>query len=249
MSTHTTHRENHPLPSGAGALAIAQRGGAEQPPLPNEPVLHVMSRDDYRSMTPSQTVDPLITTMRMVGRTVRLLFSRQEPDRAHALAMELARSTSPCSGLDDPVRNWEPALQLDRGLGRARRLQRLVNSLVWQGDTPRSGTTSTDSTADYLFATVMNLTHQTPLCDEALLFRLWYLAMRAADPPENATRLFGKLRQLPAHQQLAAGARMLAIVGTGEPTKTPPRRQIQPPHAVALRLPTRQALDCRLDDH
>lgn len=217
--------------------------------LPTEPVLHVMTRDEYRSMTTPQAVDPLITTMRMVGRTVRLLFSRQDPERARALAMELARSTSPCSGLDDPVRNWEPALQLDRGLGRARRLQRLVNSPVWQGDTSRNGTTSTDSAADYLFATVMNLTHQTPLSDEALLFRLWYLAMRAVDPPENATRLFGELRQLPVHQQLAAGARMLSIVGTGALTTTPSRPQQQPPHAVALPLPTRQALDCRLDDH
>lgn len=229
-------------------LAVAQRG-AQEPMLPTEPVLHVMTRGEYRSMTTPQAVDPLITTMRMVGRTVRLLFSRQEPERARALAMELARSTSPCSGLDDPVRNWEPALQLDRGLGRARRLQRLVNSPVWQGDTPRIGTTPTDSAADYLFATVMNLTHQTPLSDEALLFRLWYLAMRAVDPPENATRLFGELRQLPAHQQLAAGARMLSIVGTGALATTPSRPQQQPPHAVALPLPTRQALDCRSDDH
>jgi hypothetical protein len=217
--------------------------------LATEPVLHVMTRDEYRSMTTPQAADPLTTAMRMVGRTVRLLFSRQEPERARALARELARSTSTCSGLDDPVRNWEPALQLDRGLGRARRLQRLVNSPVWQGDTSRSGTTSTDSAADYLFATVMNLTHQTPLSDEALLFRLWYLAMRAMDPPENATRLFGELRQLPAHQQLAAGARMLSIVGTGALATTPSRPQQQPPHAVALPMPTQQALHCRLDDH
>jgi hypothetical protein len=220
MSTHTTNRENHPLPSGAGALAVAQRG-AQEALLPGEPVLHVMTRDEYRSVTTPQAADPLITTMRMVGRTVRLLFSRQDPERARALAMELAQSTSPCNGLDDPVRNWEPALQLDRGLGRARRLQRLINSPVWQGDTPRSGTTSTDSAADYLFATVMNLAHQTPLSDEALLFRLWYLAMRAVSPPENATRLFGELRQLPVHQQLAAGARMLSIVGTDALATTP----------------------------
>jgi hypothetical protein len=250
MSTHTTHREDRPNSSGAGALSVALRG-AQEPMPPTEPVLHVMTRDEYRSMTTPQAVDPLITTMRMVGRTVRLLFSRQEPERARALAMELARSSSPCSGLDDPVRNWEPALQLDRGLGRARRLQRLVNSPVWQNEhgTPRSSTTSTDSAADYLFATVMNLTHQTPLSDEALLFRLWYLAMRAVDPPENATRLFGELRQLPAHQQLAAGARMLSIVGTGALATTPSRPQQQPPHAVALPLPTQPVLDCRVDDH
>lgn len=218
---------------------------------PTEPVLHVMTRVEYRSMTTPHAIDPVITTMRMVARTVRLLFSRQDPDRARALAMELARSTSPCSGIDDPVRNWEPVLQLDRGLGRARRLQRLVNSPVWQGEhgSTRSGTTSTDSAADYLFATVMNLTHQMPLSDEALLFRLWYLAMRAVDPPENATRLFGELRQLPAHQQLAAGARMLSIVGTGALATTPSRPQQQPPHAVALPLPTQQVLDCRVDDH
>jgi len=202
-------------------------------------------------MTTPQAVDPLITTMRMVGRTVHLLFSRQDPERAQALAMELARSTSPCNGPGDPVRNWEPALLVDRGLGRARRLQRLVNSPAWQNEhgTPRSGTTPTDSAADYLFAAVMNLTNQTPLSDEAVLFRLWYLAIRAVNPPENATRLFGELRQLPAHQQLAAGARMLSIVGTGALAKTPSRPRLQPPHAVARPLPTRQALDCRLDDH
>jgi hypothetical protein len=250
MSFLTTHRENRPSSPETGALAVAQRGAEDSMP-PTEPVLHVMTRVEYHSMTTPHAIDPVITTMRMVARTVRLLFSRQDPDRARALAMELARSTSPCSGIDDPVRNWEPALQLDRGLGRARRLQRLVNSPVWQGEhgSTRSGTTSTDSAADYLFATVMNLTHQTPLSDEAHLFRLWYLAMRAVNPPENATRLFGELRQLPAHQQLAAGARMLAIVGTDAPAKAPPHPRLQPPHAVALPLPTRQALDCRLNDH
>jgi hypothetical protein len=168
-------------------------------------------------MSTPKGVDPLNTTMRMVSRTVRLLFSRQEPERVRALAMELARSTCADSGLDDPVRSWEPALQVDRGLGRARRLQRLVNSPVWQCErgVPRGTTTSADSAADYLFAAIMNFTHLAPLSDEALLFRLWYLAMRAVNPPESATRLFGELRQLPSHQQLAAGARMLSIVGTG----------------------------------
>lgn len=222
MSTDTTHRESRFLPSGTGALAVAQRGAQESVP-PAEPVLHVMTLDENHSVTTPQAADPLITTMRMVGRTVRLLFSRQDPERARALAMELAQSTSPCNGLDDPVRNWVPALQLDRGLGRARRLQRLINSSVWQSEhgTHRSGKASNDSAADYLFAAVMSLAHHTPLSDEALLFRLWYLAMRAVSPPENATRLFGELRQLPVHQQLAAGARMLSIVGTGALATTP----------------------------
>lgn len=248
MSTHTTHRESRFLPSGTGALAVAQRGAQESVP-PADPVLHVMTRDEYGSVTNPHAIDPLITTMRMAGRTIRLLFSRQDPDRARALARELARSTSPCNELHDPVRNWEPALQVDRGLGRARRLQRLINSPVWRSehDVPRSGKTSTDSTADYLFATVMHLAHQTPLSDEVLLFRLWYLAMRAVNPPENAVRLFGELRQLPVHQQLAAGARMLAIVGTDALAMT--RSPLQPPHAAALPLPARQTLDCRLDDH
>lgn len=244
MSTHTTHRESRFLPSGAGEFAVAHESAP-----PAEPVLHVMTRDEYRSVTHPHAIDPLVTAMRMAGRTIRLLFSRQDPDRARALAMELARSTSSCNELRDPVRNWEHALQVDRGLGHARRLQRLVNSPVWRSehDAPRSGKTSTDSTADYLFATVMNLAHQTPLSDEVLLFRLWYLAMRAVNPPENATRLFGELRQLPVHQQLAAGARMLAIVGTDALAMT--RAPLQPPHTVALPLPTRQALDCRLNDH
>ena len=152
--------------------------------------------------------------------------------------MELARSTSPCQGLDDPVRHWEPRLQVDRGLGRARRLQRLVNSPVWQSDhgsgTTPAGKNPVDSAADYLFAAVMNLVHQMPLSDEAHLFRLWYLATRAVTPPDNATRLFGELRHLPPHQQFAAGARLLETLNVEGPRSTSPRSRLQPPHAVAL---------------
>lgn len=237
MSTPTTTREDRPAPSGAGAATVADRGARETVSA-TEPALRVLTRDEYCSMTTPLHADPLITTMHLVGRTVRLVFSRREPERARALAMELARSTSPCQGLDDPVRHWETALQVDRGLGRARRLQRLVNSPVWQSDhgtpAPRQDKTPADSAADYLFASVMNLMHQMPLSDEAHLFRLWYLATRAVTPPENATRLFGELRHLPAHQQFAAGARLLETLGAEGPRSTASRPRLQPPHAVAL---------------
>lgn len=211
------------------AATVGQRG-ALTTELPTEVALHVLSRDEFCSMTTPLPVDPLVHTMRLLGRTVRLLFSRQEPERARSLAMELARTTSPCKGLEDPVRNWEAQLQVDRGLGRARRLQRLVNSPVWQSDhaAPGNGKTPTDSAADYLFASVMNLMHQMPLSDEAHLFRLWYLATRAANPPENAGRLFGELRYLPAHQQLAAGARLLETLGSDALHATPSRPRLPP---------------------
>lgn len=242
MSTPTTTREDHCASSEAGAATVADRG-ARETVCATEPALRVLTRDEYCSMTSPLHADPLITTMHLVGRTVRLVFSRREPERARALAMELARSTSPCQGLEDPVRHWETSLQVDRGLGRARRLQRLVNSPVWQSDhgsgTPQEGRTSADSAADYLFASVMNLMHQMPLSDEAHLFRLWYLATRAVTPPENATRLFGELRHLPVHQQLAAGARLLEALGTDGPRGTVSRPRLEPPHAVVRSAPER----------
>ena len=233
MSTHTIDRTDRTVSLETGAASVVRRG-ARETVFPPEAALHVLTRDEFSSMTTPLPVDPLIHTMRMLGRTVRLLFSRQEPERARSLAMELARATSPCKGLDDPVRNWEANLQVDRGLGRARRLQRLVNSPVWQSDhgTPGSGKTPTESAADYLFASVMNLIHQMPLCDEAHVFRLWYLATRAATPPENAIRLFGDLRYLPAHQQLAAGARLLETLGSDALHATPSRPRLQPSHPV-----------------
>lgn len=233
MSTHTIDRTDRTVSLETGAASVVQRG-ARETVFPPEAALHVLTRDEFSSMTTPLSVDPLIHTMRMLGRTVRLLFSRQEPERARSLAMELARTTSPCKGLDDPVRSWEANLQVDRGLGRARRLQRLVNSPVWQSDhgTPGSGKTPTESAADYLFASVMNLVHQMPLCDEAHVFRLWYLATRAATPPENALRLFGDLRYLPAHQQLAAGARLLETLGSDALHATPSRPRLRPPHPV-----------------
>lgn len=157
--------------------------------------------------------------MRVLGRAVRLLFSRLDPDRAHALAQELARTTAALDSAEDPVRSWEPQWQLDRGLGRARRLQRLVHSPAWRSheDTDLLRRHQPGHAADFLFAAVMNLAHQMPLSDEAHIFRLWYLAVRATCPPENARRLFGDLQHLPAHQQLAAGARMLAAVTSGLP--------------------------------
>jgi hypothetical protein len=229
MSTHTIDRTDRSVSCKTGAASVVQRGARETVFSP-EAALHVLTRDEFSSMTTPLSVDPLIHTMRLLGRTVRLLFSRQEPERARSLAMELARTTSPCKGLEDPVRSWEAHLQVDRGLGRARRLQRLVNSPVWQSDhgTPGSTKTPTESAADFLFASVMNLIHRMPLSDEAHVFRLWYLATRAATPPENALRLFGDLRYLPDHQQLAAGARLLETLGGDALHSTPSRPRLQP---------------------
>ncbi|WP_137922005.1 hypothetical protein [Hydrogenophaga sp. 2FB] len=189
-------------------------------------------------MTTPRSAEHLMTTMRMIGRAVRLLFSRQEPERAQALAIELAASTSSFGSLDDPVRAWEPALQTDRGLGRARRLQRLTHSPVWHSDHmgSHSGGAPGNSAADYLFTAVMNLAHQIPLTDELHIFRLWYVATRAVNPPDNALRLFGDLRDLPAHQQLAAGARMLFTLESGLAPRGTPRARLSTPHAVALPL-------------
>ena len=237
MSTPTTSREDRPASPEAGAATVADRG-ARETVCATEPALRVLTRDEYCSMTTPLHADPLITTMQLVGRTVRMVFSRREPERTRALAIELARSTSPCQGLDDPVRNWEPGLQIDRGLGRARRLQRLVNSPVWQSDhgsaTPQEGKPLADNATDFLFAAVMNLVHQMPLSDEAHLFRLWYLATRAVTPPENATRLFGELRHLPPQQQLAAGARLLETLGTEGPRSTSLRPRLRTPHSAVL---------------
>lgn len=187
-------------------------------------------------MTTPHNAETLITTMRMVGRAVHLLFSRQDPEHTQSLAIELAAATSCCTSLDDPVRAWEVALQTDRGLGRARRLQRLTNSPVWHSDqaSVRNSRTLNDSAADYLFAAVMNLMHQMPLSDELHIFRLWYIATRAITPPDNALRLFGDLRSLPAHQQLAAGARILFTLESGLAPRGTPRARLNTPHAVAL---------------
>jgi hypothetical protein len=159
-----------------------------------------------------------ITEMRLLGRAVRLLFSREDPERAHALARELARTTAAQDSTEDPVRNWEQQWQVDRGLGRARRLQRMVHSPAWRSHEDADGGRrhSPGHAADFLFAAVMNLAHQMPLSDESHIFRLWYLAARATCPPENAKRLFGDLQSLPEHQQLAAGARLLAAITTGQ---------------------------------
>lgn len=189
-------------------------------------------------MTTPRPAEQLITTTRMLGRAVHLLFSRQEPERARALAIELAVSTATLINLNDPVRAWEPALQTDRGLGRARRLQRLTHSPVRHSDLKdsQSDKTSSNSAADYLFAAVMNLMHQMPLQDDLHIFRLWYIATRALQPTDNALRLFGDLRNLPAHQQLAAGARMLFTLESGLAPRGTPRARLSTPHAVALPL-------------
>lgn len=151
--------------------------------------------------------------MRLVGHTASQMFSRHDPARARAVAIELVQSTSPFATLDDPVRTWDMALQVDRGLGAARRLHRVMNSPAWHSehDSPADdqGPVPADGAADYLFVAVMNLVYQMPLSDEAHLFRLWYLATRAVNPSGNAMRVFGHLRHLPPHLQLAAGARVM----------------------------------------
>ncbi|MDO9434868.1 hypothetical protein [Hydrogenophaga sp.] len=192
-------------------------------------------------MTTPRSAEQLTTTLRMMGRAVHLLFSRQDPEHTHALAVELAASTSAFNTtLDDPVRAWETALQTDRGLGRARRLQRLSSSPVWHSEhvSSPSAKLSHNHPADYLFAATMNLMHQTPLSEELHIFRLWYIATRATEPTDNALRLFGDLRELPAHQQLAAGARMLFTLESGLAPRGTPRARLEAPHAVAL--PTRK---------
>ena len=196
----------------------------------------VLTPDEYFRMTTPRSAEQLITTMRLVGRAVRLLFSRQDPDHTRALAMELAASTSTFNTFDAPVRTWDAALQTDRGLGRARRLQRLISSPVWHSELRASSNAqpSSNGAADYLFAAVMNLTLQMPLSEDAHIFRLWYIATRAANPTDNALRLFGDLRELPAHQQLAAGARMLFTIESGLAPRGMPRARLQAPHAVAF---------------
>ena len=172
----------------------------------------------------------------MMGRAVRLLFSREDPEHTQALAIELAASTSVFSNFDDPVRSWEPVLQTDRGLGRARRLQRLTSSPVWHSEhtaSPRSNIPCNHA-ADYLFAAVMNLMHQAPLSEELHIFRLWYIATRATHPTDNALRLFGDLRDLPMHQQLAAGARMLFTLESGLAPRGTPRARLDHPPVTEL---------------
>ena len=180
-------------------------------------------------MKPQQEAHPLIEAMHMLDRAVRILFDDRDPELARSMAVELACNTSQRNGMLDPVLAWDSPNRTDRGLGRARRLQRLINSPVAHTDHPQ---VLQHHTSDYLFAAIMNLFHRIPLSEDAHLFRLWYLATRAVDPPKNALRLFGSLRQLPMHQQLAQGNRLLAIIAP-DPRPTSPR---QMPHAVALPL-------------
>lgn len=209
-----TRRNAHSEPKSARTNTVTRHTSRARG-LRAAPALRLVPSDGDLAMSPTPAVDQRVTDIRLLSRAARLMFSRQDPGRARALAMELARSTANMSSHDDPVRSWDPALQTDRGLGRARLLHRLVNSAAWQNDhgTSTPSATAEDSAADYLFAGVMNLVGRVPLSDEAHLFRLWYLATRAVKPPVNATRLFGDLRQLPVHQQLAAGARLMATVG------------------------------------
>ena len=118
--------------------------------------------------------DDRIEALRGLERAIRVFFHRQRTEQALAMAEELVRRTAE-PRLEDPVRQWEPWMQTDRGLGRARRLHRLVNSLAWHGEPAAAGRSLQDAAADHLFVAVMNLVSRLPLSDEVHLFRLWYL--------------------------------------------------------------------------
>lgn len=155
--------------------------------------------------------------MRELGTAVRLLYARRQPSLARSMALRLARRSTVFVRADDPLHTWEPLAQTDRGLGRARCLQRLMRWDAWQeseadhDEALDPDLPSPDTTTGYLFVTLMNLAvTRTPLSAEAHVFRLWYLASRATLPPAEARRVFGRdLGRLPPQQQLAVGARML----------------------------------------
>lgn len=156
----------------------------------------------------------LENTMRDLSHAVRLLFSRRHASLAHRLARQTMRMSSVLVGTRDPVRSWEAPMQVDKGLGRARCLQRLtrVDESPAQGGLQASTPAPLDADDDTpacLFAATMNLSGLMALATEAHVYRLWYLAAHADHAPPEALRLFGDLRDLPAHQQLAAGARTL----------------------------------------
>lgn len=138
-----------------------------------------------------------------------MLFSRQNPAQARALALQVAKTSSLLAG--DGAAAWGDSFMQDAGLARARCLRRLIGIDQWRGGdgVTDSGQPSPENTAGYLFIAAMNLSRCSPLSTEAHVFKLWYLASHAAQPPHEALRLLGDLRHLPAHQQLAAGARIL----------------------------------------
>ncbi len=146
--------------------------------------------------------------VRRLPHAIRLLLSRRDPELAHTIAAELAFTITAALDECDPVRRWDVPAQLDRGLGRARCLQRMVPLAQWRGVRGKDECESGDAAA-YLFASISNLDGLVSLPAEAHVFRLWYLAANAADPWGSARRMFGDLRGLPPHQQLAVGARKL----------------------------------------
>ena len=176
----------------------------------------------------------LALATRRLPHAIRMLLSRRDPELAHRMAAELALSVTATLGVVDPVRDWDVPAQLDRGLGRARCLQRMVKLGQWRDGEerfeadrdhdsassrdhgrdrdcwrPQGQTAVSADAAAYLFAAIMNLEGLVLLPAEAHVFRLWYLASHAANPWGAARRMFGDLRDLPLHQQLAVGARTL----------------------------------------
>ena len=145
-----------------------------------------------------------------LSRAIRLLLSRRDPAQARSAALTVARAASALNTATDAVQNWPQHLQLDPGLGRARCLQRLMALDPWRTGSSEAATevsqSALDNTAGYLFVAIMNLAPHVTLSAEAQVFRLWYLGTRAARPPARARQVFGDLRHLPPHQQLAVGA-------------------------------------------
>lgn len=71
------------------------------------------------------------------------------------------------------------------------------------------GPAGLDNAAGYLFVAVMLLAPRIALSAEAQVLRLWYLGTRSSMQRPEVQRVFGDLRPLPVHQQLAVGAYVL----------------------------------------
>ncbi|MBN9411259.1 MAG: hypothetical protein J0H69_19105 [Burkholderiales bacterium] len=145
------------------------------------------------------------------SRTIRLFFSRRDAGHARSAALRVARAALRLHAGSDPLQAWPASLQLDPGLGRARCLQRLMPLDTWSvaSDDVDPGPAGLDNAAGYLFVAVMLLAPRIALSAEAQVLRLWYLGTRSSMQRPDVQRVFGDLRPLPAHQQLAVGAYVL----------------------------------------
>ncbi|RZA15798.1 MAG: hypothetical protein EOP93_16340 [Lysobacteraceae bacterium] len=169
-----------------------------------------MNGESTMSHTQLQPPELVQLILADLSRAIRLLLSRRDPAQARSSALTVARAASALNTAADPVQNWPQPLQLDPGLGRARCLQRLMALDAWRTGATDAGTevsqSALDNTAGYLFVAIMNLEPHVKLSSEAQVFGLWYLGTRSARPPLRARDVFGDLRHLPPHQQLAVGA-------------------------------------------